>query len=86
MVFIQPLFLRAPGTNVSGGSISIEDGIVLVLKRMNRILEYSGRIKPAGSFRTGAGAEAGARADDAYCPVSRTGFGSWKFECAFEFE
>ena len=34
-----PVVPRGAGTNVSGGSISVGDGIVLVLKRMNRILE-----------------------------------------------
>ena len=34
-----PVVPRGAGTNVSGGSISIGDCIVLVLKRMNKILE-----------------------------------------------
>lgn len=34
-----PVVPRGAGTNVSGGSVSIGDCIVLVLKRMNRILE-----------------------------------------------
>ncbi|WP_407312945.1 FAD-binding oxidoreductase [Desulfosporosinus sp. SB140] len=34
-----PVVPRGAGTNVSGGSISVEDCIVLVLKRMNQSLE-----------------------------------------------
>lgn len=34
-----PVVPRGAGTNVSGGSISVGDSIVLVLKRMNQILE-----------------------------------------------
>src|SRR4030042_649648 len=48
-----PVTPRGAGTNLSGGSIPVPEGIVLCLTRMNRILEIDGRNRLAVA---GAGA------------------------------
>lgn len=37
-----PFMARGSGTSLSGGSVPIEDGLVIALNRLNRILKYDG--------------------------------------------
>lgn len=38
-----PFMARGSGTSLSGGSVPVEDGLVIALNRMNRILKYDGK-------------------------------------------